>query len=107
MGTKDTEFDEERSIRELQAWETFRDRMADLHTLDDARALLDHPPEVTGQQYYLNLADFLLTFAIPATANRAERELYLRFLEKLEGAGAVKRSAAVPALAALRRSLGP
>lgn len=106
MAATDTEFDEQRSIRELQAWETFRDRVVELQTLADARALLDQPPDDAGQQYYLNLADFLLTFAIPPTANRAERELYLRVLDRLAAAGEVKRSAAVPALAALRRSLG-
>lgn len=105
MAMPDTDLDEEQPLREVQAWEAFRDGVTALRSLDDARDLLNDPPLDVGRQYYLNLANFLLTFAIPKSTSRAERELYLGFVQRLDAADALKPTVAGAAIAALRRSL--
>lgn len=103
---QETAFDEERSEREVQAWDVFRNWMNSLGTLEDARALLENPPVDAGHQYYLNLAELMLMSAVPKQASLEERALYLAFLERLNANGEFASCTNSVLISGLRRTLG-
>jgi hypothetical protein len=63
------------------------------------------PPDSPGRRYYSNLGFFLQAFTVPEGSSYAEKELYLRFIEQLDAAGALKLGAAQRAEEELRRAM--
>ena len=92
---------------DLRAWSLFRSRLEAATSFAEAQVLVREapPPDSPGRRYYSNLGFFLQSFAVPTGSGHEERELYLRFVEKLDGSGALKRGAGQKVRDDLQRSM--
>ena len=99
--------DRECAASEQRAWDEFLPKLAALQTIVEAQLLVARGPrpDAPGRRYYSNLGFFLEVFTVPAGSNQTERELYIKFIQRLEATGALKPGAAPDILAALRSSL--
>lgn len=59
----------------------------------------------TVRHFWPSLGFFLQSFAVPAGSSREERELYLRFIERLDDSGALKPGAGQKIREDLRRAM--
>jgi hypothetical protein len=86
------ERDSERAEAERLAWEQFRPRLEALQSYEDALRLVNQapPPDSPGRRYYSNLGFFLQNFTPPMGSSSSEKSLYLKFIQKLGSAGALK-----------------
>ena len=81
------------SNAERLAWEQFRPKLEALTSLAEAMLLLKSAPPVgfPGFRYYSNFSAFLHdVHTIPADSSYEEKALYLKFILRLDAAGALK-----------------
>lgn len=90
-----------------RVWEQFRPRLEALRSFPAAQALVKEapPPDSPGRRYYSNLGVFLQAFTVPEGSSYAEKELYLRLIERLDAARALKPGAAQRVEEELRRAM--
>ncbi|MDQ3638996.1 MAG: hypothetical protein M3426_13555 [Actinomycetota bacterium] len=102
-----TEREQERAVAEQRAWEELRPKLAALESFVDAKLLAGQspPPDSPGRSYYSNLAFFLQEFVVPGGSSYEERLLYLRFIQRLDSAGALEPGAGEEVGERLRRSM--
>ena len=98
---------QERADAERRVWNHFRSRLESLNSFVEALRLVGEtpPPDSPGRAYYSNLSFFLQNFTVPAGSSYEERELYLRFIQRLDAADALKSGAAQQIQDNLRRSM--
>jgi hypothetical protein len=83
----------ELSNAELLAWDQFRPKLEALTSLAEAMLLLKSAPPVgfPAFRYYSHFSDFLHdVHTIPADSSFEEKALYLKFIHRLDAAGALK-----------------
>lgn len=93
--------------KDFHAWDEFSRRLEALSSMAEALELYADtpPPDSPGRRYYSNLGFFLQRFDVPGASSRKERELYLRFIEKLDESGALNPGAGREVRDKLRRSI--
>ena len=81
------------SIAERRAWEQFRPQLEALTSLAEAILLVKSAPPVGSPawRYYSNFRAFLRdVHTIPADSSYEEKALYLKFIQRLDAADALK-----------------
>ncbi len=94
---------------ERRAWEDFQLRFSRVHTLIDAKKLVEQVQvqkhEMSGRKYYANLNFFLQSFNIPSGASYTERLNYIQFIQRLEESDISQVGGLEDILKALQNSL--
>ena len=94
---------------ERRAWEDFQLKFSRVHTLIDAKKLVEQVQvqkhETSGRKYYANLNFFLQSFNIPCGASHTERLNYIQFIQRLDESDTFKVGKVEAILKALQSSL--
>jgi hypothetical protein len=90
-----------------RVWDQFRSRVEALTSFPEGHVLVGEapPPDSPGRRYYSNFGFFLQEFTIPEGSSYAEKELYLRFIERLNDAGELKPGVGQKVQEELRRAM--